>query len=206
MKSLTLRKLIKEELEKYRKKIEEIKITSISVGDTFTLSDDLGKFKKGEEVEVIAKMLYGDDIKLIISNGKFKDTFYIDKNDDIEELNENAIATNYQFTPQQLNLIKKYGGKLNKNTETLYIPDTLKIQLDKHMSNSEFKKEFSDTLNPERKYLISQIMTAMKQTIEMGGSAKIDGQQYFIIKGHITKNNNFNFPNPSRIKSSLINK
>lgn len=206
MKSLTLRKLVKEELEKYRKKIEETKITSINVGDTFTLSGDLGKFKKGEKIKIVSKIPYGDDIELTISNNKIKDIFHIDKNDDIEELNENAIATNYQFTPQQLNLIKKYGGKLNKNAETLYIPDILKIQLDKHMSNSEFKKEFNDTLNPERRYLASQIMTAMKQAIEMGGSAKIGGQQYFIIKGHITKNNNFNFLNPSRIKSSLINK
>jgi len=181
-------------------KLDEVKVSTISIGDKFTLSADLGKFKKGDKVEIIGKKPDGDDIKLTLYNGKIKDTFYLDKNDEIEtkELNEIAIATDYQFTPQQLELIKKYGGKLSTGGNALYIPDTLKIQLDQNVKDSKFKQEFYETFGPERKNLASQLMSSMKLAIKKGGSANIKGKKYFTIEGHMTKNGNFNFPNPSR--------
>jgi hypothetical protein len=199
MNDLRLKKLIKESLKKYRK-IEEIKVTSISIGDEFILSDDLGKFKKGEKIEILNKRPDGDDIKLTLYNGKFKDTFYLDKNDDIEELSEGIVATDFQFTPKQLDLIKQFGGKLSTGGNTLYLPDTLKIQLDQNVKDSKFKQEFYETFGPERKNIASMLMTAMKKAIEKGTSANIKDKKYFAIDGHMTKNGNFNFPNPTRSK------
>lgn len=69
------------------KKINEIKAISIQVGQTFTLSGDIGKFKKGEKVKVKEKKMYGDDIKLVLIDSQgVTDDFYLDKNDDFEQL------------------------------------------------------------------------------------------------------------------------
>ena len=69
------------------KLLKEVKATQISVGDIFTLGGDLGEFKKGEKVEVQDKGTYGADIKISLSNNQgTTDEFYIDKNDDFEEL------------------------------------------------------------------------------------------------------------------------
>jgi hypothetical protein len=65
--------------------LNEVKATSIRVGNKFKLSNDLGKFKEGEEVHVTKISPFGDDIELHLSNVKgVKDTFYLDKNDDFE--------------------------------------------------------------------------------------------------------------------------
>jgi hypothetical protein len=61
----------------------EVQAKNISVGDTFTLAGDLGKFVKGEEVEVLKMTIEGDSIKVILYNGKDKDDFYLDKNEEI---------------------------------------------------------------------------------------------------------------------------
>lgn len=67
--------------------ISEIKAMNIKVDDTFTISDDLGKFKKGNKVTVSEISPSGDDIKLVLINEEgVKDTFYLDKNDNFEEL------------------------------------------------------------------------------------------------------------------------
>lgn len=195
---ITPKKQMSELYNKTKKYLDEAKVSTISKGDKFTLSSDLGKFKKGDEVEILDKKPDGDDIKLTLFNGKVKDVFYLDKNDDIDELNESAIATDYQFTPQQTELIKKFGGKLSTGGNDLYIPDTLKIQLDQNVKDSKFKQEFYETFGLERKNLASQLMTAMKIAINKGGRAKIKDNVYHVIKGHMTKNGNFNFPNPSR--------
>ena len=181
-------------------KLNEIKVSSINIGDKFTLSADLGKFKKGDKVEVLNKKPDGDDIKLVLYNGKVKDVFYLDKTDEIEtkELNERVVPTDYQFTEPQLELIKKYGGKLSIGGNDLYIPDILKIQLDKNVKDSEFKKEFYETFGPERKNIASQLITSMKAAINKGESATMKNKKYFVIKGHMTSKGNFNFPNPSR--------
>jgi hypothetical protein len=66
--------------------MDEAKATSIKVNDTFTLAGDLGKFVKGEKVKVISVKPSGADIEIVLSNGKDTDNFFIDRNDDFEEL------------------------------------------------------------------------------------------------------------------------
>lgn len=83
---ITPKKQMSELYNKTKKYLDEAKVSTISRGDKFTLSSDLGKFKKGEEIEILDKKPEGDDIKLTLYNGKVKDVFYLDKNDDIEEL------------------------------------------------------------------------------------------------------------------------
>jgi hypothetical protein len=117
------------------------------------------------------------------------------------------IATDYQFTPAQIELLKKYKAKLSTGGNDLYIPDLLKIQLDKNVKDSPFKQDFYETFGPERKQLASQVMSAMKKAISKGGKAnipiknqqgKINMVSHHVIKGHMTKEGNFNFPNPFR--------
>jgi hypothetical protein len=67
--------------------INEVKAISISVGDTFTLSGDIGKFKEKEQVTVDKVRPFGNDIELHLSNEKGDtDTFYLDRDDDFEAL------------------------------------------------------------------------------------------------------------------------
>jgi len=63
--------------------MDEAKASSLSVGDKFKMAANLGKFIEGEEVEVISLEPFGNDIKLVLSNGKDKDDFYLDRNDEI---------------------------------------------------------------------------------------------------------------------------
>lgn len=65
----------------------ETKNTEITVGSTFILSADLGKLKKGEKVKVTKKRPDGNDIRLYLTNEKgTTDVFYLDQNDNFEEL------------------------------------------------------------------------------------------------------------------------
>jgi hypothetical protein len=71
-------------LNEYLKEVQEVQI---KIGDDFILRGDIGIFKKGDIVTVTNKKLVGNDIELTLSNGKGKeDKFYLDKNDDFEEL------------------------------------------------------------------------------------------------------------------------
>jgi hypothetical protein len=71
-------------LNEYLKEIQEVQI---KVGDSFALRGDSGIFKKGEMVKVTDKKMFGNDVELTLSNGKGKeDKFYLDKNDNFEEL------------------------------------------------------------------------------------------------------------------------
>lgn len=63
--------------------MDEAKASSLSIGDKFKIAADLGKFVMGEEVEVVSVEPFGNDIKLVLSNGKDKDDFYLDRNDEI---------------------------------------------------------------------------------------------------------------------------
>ena len=63
--------------------MDEAKAGSLSIGDKFKISADLGKFTMGEEVEVISVEPFGNDIKLILSNGIDEDDFYLDRNDEV---------------------------------------------------------------------------------------------------------------------------
>jgi hypothetical protein len=71
-------------LNEYLKEVQEVQI---KIGNDYVIRGDIGVFKKGDLVTVIDKKLVGNDIELTLSNGKGKkDTFYLDKNDDFEEL------------------------------------------------------------------------------------------------------------------------
>ena len=62
-------------------------VGQINVGDTFTLTGDIGIFKKGEKVEVKDKKNMGNEVKIILSNDLGKtDDFILDIDDDFEEL------------------------------------------------------------------------------------------------------------------------
>jgi len=70
-----------------RQYLNEAKVASIKVGQTFTLSSDIGKFKKGENITVKEKTPYGNDIRLVLVNDNdITDDFYLDRNDDFEAL------------------------------------------------------------------------------------------------------------------------
>lgn len=74
-------------LEETQKYLNEVKAISIKVGNIFTLSGDIGKFHKGEKVTVDNIKPSGNDIELSLSNETgVKDVFYMDKNDNFEEL------------------------------------------------------------------------------------------------------------------------
>ena len=66
--------------------LNEVKATHIKVGNKFKLPSDLGNFKQGDEVTVTKILLFGNDIELHLSNGKVKDTFYLDKDDNFEDI------------------------------------------------------------------------------------------------------------------------
>lgn len=67
--------------------LNEVKATSIKQGNTFTLSADIGKFVKGDKVTVDEVIPSGNDIELHLSNeAGDTDIFYLDINDDFEEL------------------------------------------------------------------------------------------------------------------------
>jgi len=63
--------------------LDEKKANSLKIGEKFKMQADLGNFKKGQEVEVIDIQRWGEDFRITLSNGKNKDTFTIDKNDEL---------------------------------------------------------------------------------------------------------------------------
>jgi hypothetical protein len=72
---------------KVQQYLNEVKATQIAVGNQFTLSGDIGKFVKGDKVEIIKVTPFGNDIEIKLTNEEgTTDTFYLDKNDDFEEL------------------------------------------------------------------------------------------------------------------------
>lgn len=74
-------------MSKLQQYLDEVKATSIKMGKVFTLSDDIGKFKAGEKVIVDEIRPFGNDIEIHLSNESgVTDTFYLDRNDDFEEL------------------------------------------------------------------------------------------------------------------------
>jgi hypothetical protein len=117
-----------------------------------------------------------------------------------DDLNEIAIATAFQFTPEQFNLLKKYGAKQSTSGRELYFPPSLYNELQLDARKSKFKQDFNSTVNLGDQYIASQILTAIKKSLSSGNTVKIKDQTYYVLKGHLTKNNNFNFPNPFRNK------
>jgi hypothetical protein len=121
--------------------------------------------------------------------------------DDI--LNEIAIVTDYQFTPEQLDLLKNYGVKQSTSGRELYIPPSVYDALQLHASKSNFKQDFIDTFSIKDQSMASQILTAIKKSLSGGNNVKINDKIHYVLKGHLTKNNNFNFPNPFRKNKSM---
>jgi hypothetical protein len=63
--------------------LDEVRAGSLRIGNKFKMQADLGKFIKDEEVEVIDIKPFGEDFRITLSIGKDKDTFTIDKNDEL---------------------------------------------------------------------------------------------------------------------------
>ncbi len=115
-----------------------------------------------------------------------------------EDLNEIAIATAFQFTPEQFELLKKYGVKQSTSGRELYFPPSIYDELNIDARKSKFKQDFSNTVKLGDQYIASQILTAIKKSLSSGNTVKIKDKTFYVLKGHLTKNNNFNFPNPFR--------
>jgi hypothetical protein len=109
---------------------------------------------------------------------------------------DKKVPTNYQFTPEQLNLFKSHGTKSSTSGNELYVPEIIQIELGRNKTDSKFKQEFYGTVPPSDQYLAAQMLTAVKKS--MKDQVKIKDKKYFVLKGTITKNGNFNFPNPYR--------
>ena len=120
-----------------------------------------------------------------------------------DSLNEIAIVTDYQFTPEQLDLLKNYGVKQSTSGRELYIPPSVYDALQLHASKSNFKQDFIDTFSIKDQSMASQILTAIKKSLSGGNNVKINDKIHYVLKGHLTKNNNFNFPNPFRKNKSM---
>jgi hypothetical protein len=121
------------------------------------------------------------------------------------DMNEaQQIATDYQFSDEQYNVLKKFGAKLHLNGRELLLPARIYDDLQKNASQSDFKKAFYKTVkNIGGEGMISQIMTALKQSLSSGNTANVGGKTYYILQGHLTKNGNFNFPNPARTNKQI---
>jgi len=109
-----------------------------------------------------------------------------------------SVATDFQFTPKQFELLKNNGVKVNTTKEELYIPDLVKIELDKNRKDSNLKKELFLTAPSSDDYIIAALITGIKNSLK--NKVKINDQVYWTLKGHFTKKGNFNFPNPTRAK------
>lgn len=123
------------------------------------------------------------------------------------KINEAAIATDYQFTPKQFDFLKKQGVKMSTNGEEMYIPDNIKNEIEKNISTSNFKRNFSALFDSDKQAMAGQILGAIKRSLKdylyMTDSNNVR-KKYFVLRGHTTKSGNFNFPNPGRIKNEPI--
>jgi hypothetical protein len=110
------------------------------------------------------------------------------------------IPTDWQFTDEQFDLLKKFGVKSSVNGRELYIPTSLYDDLSKRSDNSTFKQEFYSITEPG---IAPIFLTSLKKAINTGNTVKIKDKTYYVLKGILTKSNNFNFPNPYRINKKL---
>jgi hypothetical protein len=113
-----------------------------------------------------------------------------------------AVITDYQLTPKQFDLLKSKGAiKTNKDdTIVLYLPASIVDDLDKNMANSKFKQDFVN-IETGKEDMAKAILSVMKKSINLGTGVSINSKKYFPLKGHLTKNGNFTFPNPYRVAS-----
>jgi hypothetical protein len=108
------------------------------------------------------------------------------------------IATTYQFSPAQFKVLKDFGVKSSTSGNELFIPELVYIDLQKNRKDSKFKQDMYDTVPPSDEYLVSQILTGLKKSLNTGKTANIKDQKHFVLSGTLTKNGNFNFLNPYR--------
>lgn len=67
------------------KKLNEIKVSTLQVGQEYTIMASIGKFNEGDKVKIVQITPYGDDRKITLINEKgSRDYFILDKNDDID--------------------------------------------------------------------------------------------------------------------------
>lgn len=149
-------------------------------------------------IEVLSKRLAGDKtFRNLVQNCDGRGEY--DEDDEgyegDEDLYEAAGTQHYlMLTPKQLELFKQFGAKYNSNTNELFVPETLKIEIDKNVVDSDFKKEFYDLVPPEYKQLSSQVLTGIKKSLS--APIKINNQPFYALKGKKSKKNTFYFSNP----------
>ena len=109
-----------------------------------------------------------------------------------------SVATDFQLSSKQFDLLKNSGAKVNTAKEELYLPDLVKIELDKNRTdpNADLKKEFFLTVPPSDEYIVNNLIVGIKNSLK--NTVKIGDKVYWVLKGHFTKKGNFNFPNPTR--------
>lgn len=113
----------------------------------------------------------------------------------ISSLKEGVGTQHYlMLNPKQLELFKRFGAKYNSNTNELFVPEVLKIEIDKNVVDSDFKKEFYDLVPPEYKQLSTQVLTGIKKSLV--NPIKINNQPYYALKGKKSKKDTFYFNNP----------
>jgi hypothetical protein len=120
----------------------------------------------------------------------------------LTNLLKEIVITDYQLTPKQFDFIKAKGAiKTNKeDTVVLYLPASIVDDLNKNVTNSKFKQEFVD-IETGKENMARAILSAIKKSINLGSGVTINSKKYFPLKGHLSKNNNFTFPNPYRVAS-----
>ena len=120
----------------------------------------------------------------------------------LTNLLKEIVITDYQLTPKQFDFIKAKGAiKTNKeDTVVLYLPASIVDDLNKNVTNSKFKQEFVD-IETGKENMARAILSAIKKSINLGSGVTINSKKYFPLKGHLSKNDNFTFPNPYRVAS-----
>lgn len=108
------------------------------------------------------------------------------------------VPDTWQFTPAQFDFLRRHGVKVSMSGDELFFPELLVLQLTASSTDSPVKQEFKDTVPMGDSYLASQILTSLKKLLGRQGIANLNGMKYYVLKGHMTRNGNFNFPNPYR--------
>jgi hypothetical protein len=144
------------------------------------------KRKKEDIVKGMKKSFKGDKASLYaIATAKAKEVAEVQQ-----------IPTILQFTDKQLAVLKKFGTKVSTSGRELYVSPKVHDDLEKRVNDSEFKQEFyNDT---DDKAIANMMLSSIKKAINPGNNVKIGDKTYFVLKGHLTKKNHFNFPNPYR--------
>jgi hypothetical protein len=116
---------------------------------------------------------------------------------DIDEAGK-QIATSFQFKPEQFDFLRSHGVKVSMSGDELFFPELLVLQLTDNATSSPVKQEFKEITPTGDMYIASMLLTGLKKVLGNQGVVYINSQKYYVLKGHMTSNGNFNFPNPYR--------